>query len=121
MTKRIRSVFVGLAALAALALGGSAIATAQSGTTHAAPASQGAQATGTSGNQTAPDPQGSSEAAGENSAKEQSNAAEQSNTAEQSSSAEQSGSESATNSDGPGGHADEPGNANADHQFQGQE
>jgi hypothetical protein len=23
--------------------------------------------------------------------------------------------------DGPGGHADEPGNANADHQFQGQE
>lgn len=37
---------------------------------------------------------------------------------------EQSGeksSESATNSDGPGGHADEPGNANADHQFQGAE
>jgi hypothetical protein len=31
-----------------------------------------------------------------------------------------SGSEQAGN-DGPGGHADEPGNPNADHQFQGQE
>jgi hypothetical protein len=31
-----------------------------------------------------------------------------------------SGSEQ-TGSDGPGGHADEPGNPNADHQFQGQE
>ena len=30
------------------------------------------------------------------------------------------GSETANN-DGPGGHADEPGNPNADHQFQGQE
>jgi hypothetical protein len=35
--------------------------------------------------------------------------------------AEAPGSESATASDGPGGHADEPGNANADHQFQGVE
>jgi hypothetical protein len=31
-----------------------------------------------------------------------------------------SGSEQ-TGNDGPGGHADEPGNPNADHQFQGQE
>jgi hypothetical protein len=30
-------------------------------------------------------------------------------------------SESTNNSDGPGGHADEPGNATADHQFQGNE
>ncbi len=36
------------------------------------------------------------------------------------SSESQSGSEVAGN-DGPGGHADEPGNANADHQFQGEE
>jgi hypothetical protein len=34
---------------------------------------------------------------------------------------EQASSESATANDGPGGHADEPANANADHQFQGQE
>jgi hypothetical protein len=32
----------------------------------------------------------------------------------------ETGSEMAAN-DGPGGHADEPGNPNADHQFQGQE
>lgn len=32
-----------------------------------------------------------------------------------------SGSESATPNDGPGGHADAPGTANADHQFQGNE
>jgi hypothetical protein len=30
-------------------------------------------------------------------------------------------SETAPGSDGPGGHADEPGNPNADHQFQGEE
>jgi negative regulator of sigma E activity len=35
-------------------------------------------------------------------------------------SGEQPGSE-VSNNDGPGGHADEPGNANADHQAQGQE
>ncbi|MGH3379787.1 MAG: hypothetical protein ACRDP6_34155 [Actinoallomurus sp.] len=37
---------------------------------------------------------------------------------------QESGSESGsevTNNDGPGGHADEPANANADHQHQGQE
>ncbi len=34
---------------------------------------------------------------------------------------EAASSETATNSDGPGGHADEPGNPNADHQFQGEE
>jgi hypothetical protein len=109
MTKRIQKLFVAVAALAALALGGSALASAQSGTTHSKPASQTAQAVGQSGNQSAPDAQGSSETAGETSA------------AEQPSSAEQPGSESAANSDGPGGHADEPGNATADHQFQGQE
>jgi hypothetical protein len=48
---------------------------------------------------------------------------------EQSPASEQSGSEQpgtesgseVSNNDGPGGHADEPGNPNADHQFQGQE
>ena len=109
MTKRIQKLFVAVAALAALALGGSAIASAQSGATHTKPANQAAQATGTSGNQSAPDPQGSTETAGETSS------------AEQPSAAEQPGSESAANNDGPGGHADEPGNATADHQFQGQE
>jgi hypothetical protein len=44
---------------------------------------------------------------------------------EQSAASEQSGSEQpgseVSNDDGPGGHADEPGNPNADHQFQGKE
>ena len=40
--------------------------------------------------------------------------------AESSSGGESAGSEVLGN-DGPGGHADEPGNSNADHQFQGQE
>jgi hypothetical protein len=113
MTKRIQQLFVSVAALSALALGGSAIASAQTGANHATPASQAANVTGTStgmsGNQSAPDAQGSTETAGESAS------------AEQPGTAEQPGSESAANSDGPGGHADEPGNATADHQFQGQE
>ena len=44
---------------------------------------------------------------------------------EQSAASEQSGSEQpgseVSSNDGPGGHADEPGNPNADHQFQGKE
>jgi cytoskeletal protein RodZ len=40
--------------------------------------------------------------------------------ASEQSGAEQPGSETSKD-DGPGGHADEPGNPNADHQFQGQE
>jgi hypothetical protein len=46
---------------------------------------------------------------------------EQPAASEQPGAPEQPGSESAANSDGPGGHADEPGNPNADHQFQGVE
>jgi hypothetical protein len=34
---------------------------------------------------------------------------------------ESGGGSEVTSNDGPGGHADEPGNPNADHQFQGQE
>jgi hypothetical protein len=109
MTKRIQKLVLAGAALSALALGGSAIASAQSGATHMKPASQAVQTPGTSGNQSAPDMQGSTETSGETSS------------AEQPSAAEQPGSESAVNGDGTGGHADEPGNPTADHQFQGQE
>jgi hypothetical protein len=45
---------------------------------------------------------------------------EQPGTETNDSSGEQPGSE-VSNNDGPGGHADEPGNANADHQAEGQE
>jgi hypothetical protein len=59
-----------------------------------------------SGDQSTPDTGSSSEAPGTET--------------NDSGSAEQPGSE-VSNNDGPGGHADEPGNANADHQAQGQE
>jgi hypothetical protein len=108
MTKRIQQLFLSLAALGALALGGSAIASAQNGASHAT-ASPAANVTGTSGSQTAPDTQGSTETAGE------------SVSAEQPGTSEQPSSESAASNDGPGGHADEPGNATADNQFQGQQ
>jgi hypothetical protein len=141
MGKRIRKVMVGLAALTALALGGAVFAQAQSArssaperatapdrdsirsgdqTTPDAPAvshttrhvvlhrtavrSRAADAdTVQSGDQTTPDQPGSG-------ASEQPGAEKP----------EQSG-ESAANSDGPGGHADEPGSPIADHQFQGNE
>ena len=109
MTKRIQRLFVAVAALAALALSGSAIASAQSGATHVGSVSHAAQSAGMSGNQSAPDPRGSTEAAGENPSPELSG------------SAEQPSSESPANSDGPGGHADEPTNASADYQFQGEQ
>ena len=47
-------------------------------------------------------------------------AAAKATAAESGSGGESAGSEVPGN-DGPGGHADEPGNSNADHQFQGQE
>mgnify|MGYP001005140933 CR=1 FL=1 len=67
-----------------------------------------------SGDQSAPD---TTSATGdkESSSSEQSDAGEQPDTP-----GENVGSETPGN-DGPGGHADEPGNAGADHQFEGQE
>ncbi len=148
MTRRIQRLAAGLAAFAAVALGGAVFAQAQSSpagapertsapdrdhvqsgdqTTADTPASAAAvgnashlagrasliaAATSTgdnvqSGDQSAPDPTGATGATGEQTAAEN---------PEQS-----AGSESAPASDGPGGHADEPGNPNADHQFQGNE
>jgi hypothetical protein len=59
------------------------------------------------GDQTAPDTGASSESSSESAATE--------------SSSDSASSESATANDGPGGHADEPGNPNADYQFQGEQ
>jgi hypothetical protein len=91
MIKRIQRSFLSVAALAALSLGGAAIASAQNGAKHAHPVRH----------------------AGARHGHRISHAVAEAD--------EQPGSESAANSDGPGGHADEPGNATADHQFQGQE
>ena len=141
MGKRIRKVMVGVAALMALALGGSAFAQAQS-----SPSSAPERATAPdrdniqSGDQTTPDARavshttrhvvrhrtavrssatdGDSVQSGDQTTPDRpgSGASEQSGAE----SPEQSG-ESVANSDGPGGHADEPGNPTADHQFQGNE
>jgi cytoskeletal protein RodZ len=132
MTKRIQKVFVAVAALGALAVGGSAIATAQQPGQTPAPVQQSAASsekvggpdtdTIQSGDQTTPDTVGASASASQTAAgTAETPGTEQSPASEQPGAAEQPGSESAANSDGPGGHADEPGNATADHQFQGAE
>ncbi|HEV7527353.1 MAG TPA: hypothetical protein VGO29_00475 [Solirubrobacteraceae bacterium] len=119
MRKRLKTTIGATAALAALALGGSAIATAtqstpSKGTTHAAkhvvkkaPEKTGGVDTDTvqSGDQTSPDTSGakassvSSAAAGSESSSETS-----------SETTSETSSESASASDGPGGHEDPPGN-----------
>jgi hypothetical protein len=103
MTKRIQKLAVAVAALAALALGGAVFAQAQRPPSAAPHHTSVADRDNVqSGDQTTPDRPGASGA-------------------EQTGSESTQSSESATNSDGPGGHADEPGNATADHQFQGNE
>lgn len=141
MGKRIRKVMAGVAALTALALGGAVFAQAQS-----SPSSAPERATAPdrdniqSGDQTTPDAHAASHMtrrvvlhrtavrssatdgdtvqSGDQTTPDQpgSGASEQPGAE----SPEQSG-ESAANSDGPGGHADEPGGPTADHQFQGNE
>jgi hypothetical protein len=141
MGKRIRKVMVGVAALTALALGGAVFAQAQPSPS-SAPERAAAPDRGNlqSGDQTTPDApaashttrhvvlhrtavrssatDGDSVQSGDQTTPDEAGggASEQSGAE----SPEQSG-ESAANSDGPGGHADEPGNPTADHQFQGNE
>jgi hypothetical protein len=128
MTKRIGKVLAAFAALAALAVGGSTIASAQQPAHSAAPVKQqavtpepvGGPDTDTiqSGDQTSPD---TAAASLRTTAATEAPGTEQPPASEQPGAAEQPGSETAANSDGPGGHADEPGNASADHQFSGAE
>jgi hypothetical protein len=109
MTRRIRVSMIALGALAALALGGAAFASAQSPSTTGHARTHVADRDNIqSGDQTTPDRATGKKAASETTGAEN---PEQPGT----------GSESPAGSDGPGGHADEPGNANADHQFQGNE
>jgi hypothetical protein len=114
MTKRIQRFVLAVSALAALALGGSVFAQAQ--TSHAHKGSHQAKVT-----RSASAPSESTTAAdGDNVQSGDQTTPDTGSTAAETS-GESPGSESAANSDGPGGHADEPGNANADHQFQGNE
>lgn len=140
MVKRIRRVMVGVAALTALALGGAVFAQAQSPSHAAERAAAPDRDNIRSGDQTTPDApalshttrhvvlhgsavrsratDGDTVQSGDQTTADGSGggAPEQSGV----DSREQSG-ESVANGDGPGGHADEPGNPTADHQFQGNE
>jgi hypothetical protein len=144
MTKRIQRLVVAVAALAALALGGAVFAQAQSSPSAAAqerttaPDRDNVQ----SGDQTTPDTKApavtharfhavraasttSTDPAGGGSGQSGSQSTPDTGSGTETTTAEKpetgAGSESASPSDGPGGHADEPGNASADHQFQGNE
>ena len=136
MPKRIQQLFTAVAALAALALGGAAIASAQNAGSTPTPAAPSAPAVEKvagpdtdniqSGDQTTPDAAPASVVHGKKAVAAQSSTAtpeapgtEQPSGAETPGAAETPGSESAA-SDGPGGHADAPG-SNVDHQFQGNE
>jgi hypothetical protein len=133
MAKRMQKLLVALAAFAALATGGAVFAQAQSQSAGGSenPAA-GDRHNIKSGDQTTPDkpdaaatrhvaakkaaaqqePAGSTEKPGsEGSEQPGAEGPEQPGTE----------SETAPDSDGPGGHADEPANANADHQFEGVE
>jgi Ni/Co efflux regulator RcnB len=135
MTKRIQKLVLAVAALAALALGGSVLAQAQT-TTKAASEKTSAPDTDNvqSGDQTTPDTVKKGTArnrhhhavrvsltdpAGGGSGQSGSQTAPDTGSSSETSS--ETAGESAPGNDGPGGHADEPGNANADHQFQGTE
>jgi hypothetical protein len=119
MRARLTKLFAGLAAVAALAVGGSALAGAAGNPPPASPpAVAGSADTTQQGDQTAPDTGAASESSTESASSESSSESSESATESESS---ESTSEVADPSDGPGGHADEPGNANADHQFQGEE
>jgi hypothetical protein len=102
MRARLIKLVAGVSAVAALAFGGVSIAGAAS---KAPPVNPPVQV----GDQTAPDAAGASESATAESA-----------TAESATAESASASESAAASDGPGGYADDPANASADTQQQGE-
>jgi hypothetical protein len=125
MTKGIKKGSAAVLALAALGLGGSAIASAASSEPVGGPDHDTIQ----SGDQTTPDA-GTTAASASKSGVKAATASKSAPAAgaEQpgvESSTEnpgtESSSETATANDGPGGHADEPGNPQADNQFQGQQ
>lgn len=120
MRTRIVRLMAALSAIAALAVGGSTLASAGSKAS-SLPAKQPAakstfkqQAAAKDGDQI----QQGDQSTPHRTASEQPGS--ESTTEQPESATAESGSEQAAN-DGPGGHADEPGNPNADHQFEGVE
>lgn len=127
MRNRLTRLTAAVAALAALAVGGSAVASATQNGPAQKPLAQLKQKAG-------PADEASEQMAGaDNDAVEQENGADdatepaESAESEAAEGPETEGAEAAENErevpgdDGPGGHADEPGDSNADHQFDGEE
>jgi hypothetical protein len=110
MRARLTKVTVVVMGLAALAFGGASLAGAAGKSSPSKPAVVQDRDSIQQGDQTAPD----------NGAAEKADPAEKAGS-EAAEPAEKAGSESAAESDGPGGHADEPGNPNADNQFEGEQ
>ena len=119
MRAKIMKLAAGLTVVSALAVGGASFASAGSKVPQVkAPASAVDRDTLQQGDQTSPDTGTAAEQSSESAASEQAGeASPESASSEQSG---ESGSEVVAN-DGPGGHADEPANANADYQFEGQQ
>jgi hypothetical protein len=116
MTKRIQKGSAAVLALAALGLGGSAIAQGAAGEPVGGPDHDTVQ----SGDQTTPDA-GTKAATVSKSSIKVAGAEQPGVESGTEQPGAESSSESATPNDGPGGHADAPGNAQADYQFQGQQ
>ncbi len=114
----VRRIICAIAAVAALAVSGTAFASEShpkahhARILHAGLSTTAPRSTGSSDQSTA-----TSDPAGPN---DQSNGPDPAGAGETRTAGEQASSEQMA-SDGPGGHADEPANANADHQFQGEE
>lgn len=115
MQNRLFKITAGVATIGAMALGGAALANA-SGPAATVPATTDQAITSTA-------PVVEQEATVDNDAVEFESESEADDATEVGGAEEpeSAGSETAAESDGPGGHADEPGDANADHQFEGEE
>jgi hypothetical protein len=124
MTKRVKGIVTAVAAIAAVAAGGAVFAQAQNGAS-TTPANQPAQQETPAAEQGGPensatDPDNVQDENGKDDATERPEKAETNDKADSPETSGEAGSE-VPNDDGPGGHADEPGNPSADHQFEGQE
>jgi len=121
MRRRLTKLAAALAALAALAIGGSALASASGGGSQPAKSpvviQQGSVKAGAVANQ--PAEQADTDSIQDENGKD--DATEQADTEQDEGSEKAESGSEVPGDDGPGGHADEPGNPNADHQFEGQE
>jgi hypothetical protein len=121
MVKHARKLMLAIAALAAMALGGATLAQAGSSPSKPAHLEHTKVHTKAKTHASAKTHATGAQASGsERPGTETADGAEAPDTAEAPDGPEAADSEAPDN-DGPGGHADEPGNPTADHQFQGQE